>query len=453
MKIEPARSLRGSVTVPGDKSISHRAIMLGAISEGDTRIEGFLRSADCMATIDCMRRLGVRIDVIDRNDYSPEDTGSVVIVRGNGLRGLREPRHTLDAMNSGTTVRLLSGILAGQPFTTQITGDRSLKKRPMKRIMQPLSEMGCRISSQTGTDTLPLTITGGELHGIQYRSAVASAQVKSCVLLAGLYAQEPTYFIEPALSRNHTELMLSAFGANLKTKNDREGRPGVLIYPGTILRGQSLTVPGDISSAAYFIAAGLLVPHSEITLYNVGINETRDGILRVVRAMGGSLRAVNVRMEGREPVADLIVRSSPLTGTIIGGSLIPTLIDELPVIAVMAACAEGDTVIRDAGELRVKESDRLKAIVENLTALGVTVHETETGMVIEGKGGKARKRPGRMGIFKGGVIDPLGDHRLAMAFSVAGLIADDPITITDTECVGISYPDFYEDLTALTVNM
>ena len=378
MIIERAAALRGTVKVPGDKSISHRSVMLGSIAEGTTYVRGFLNSADCQATIACFRKMGIRIE-----ELRDSDGERVVAIYGKGLRGLTKSPDMLDAMNSGTTTRLIAGILAGQPFDSFITGDASLRKRPMKRIIDPLTEMGCHIISANDDNCLPLKISGGDLHAIRYHSNVASAQVKSCVLLAALYAEDPTFFYEPSLSRNHTELMLGAFGANLKQKNDtRTGEKGVIIYPGTILRGQNITVPGDISSAAYFIAAGLLVPKSEIRLTGVGINETRDGILRVVRAMGGDVRIQNVHMEGREPVADLVVRSSELKACSIGGDIIPALIDELPVIAVMAACAGGVTRIRDASELRVKESDRLRLIVDSLRAMGVTVEETDDGMDI-----------------------------------------------------------------------
>ena len=449
MIIERAAALRGTVKVPGDKSISHRSVMLGSIAEGTTYVRGFLNSADCQATIACFRKMGIRIE-----ELCDSDGERVVAIYGKGLRGLTKSPDMLDAMNSGTTTRLIAGILAGQPFDSFITGDASLRKRPMKRIIDPLSEMGCHIISANDDNCLPLKISGGDLHAIRYHSNVASAQVKSCVLLAALYAEDPTFFYEPSLSRNHTELMLGAFGANLKLKNDtRTGEKGVIIYPGTILRGQNITVPGDISSAAYFIAAGLLVPKSEIRLTGVGINETRDGILRVVRAMGGDVRIQNVHMEGREPVADLVVRSSELKACSIGGDIIPALIDELPVIAVMAACAGGITRIRDASELRVKESDRLRLIVDSLRAMGVTVEETDDGMDIYGMASqKERVRgPGRLGLLQGAEIDPHLDHRMAMACAVAGLISDTPMIIKDADCVKISYPRFYSDLDSLRV--
>ena len=311
--------------------------MLGAISEGSTYVRGFLKSADCLATIDCFRHLGVDIREVENGSHFQEaDPGEpVLVIRGAGLHGLKDPGSVpLDAKNSGTTVRLMSGILAGQPFVSHLTGDGSLKKRPMARIIRPLGEMGISVVSDRGNNCVPLTITGGKPEGIHYRSPIASAQVKSCVLLAGLYADDPTFFTEPFLSRNHTELMLQSFGGNLKVRKKADsGAVTTILYPNTILLGQDVRVPGDISSAAYFLAAALLVPGSEVTLRNVGINTTRDGILRVIRAMGGDMELGNVRMEGREPVADITVRCSQLHGTEIGGALIPTLIDEIPVIS------------------------------------------------------------------------------------------------------------------------
>lgn len=433
--------LRGELTVPGDKSISHRSIMLGAIAEGDTYVRGFLESADCLATIDCFRRLGVRIEQKENgghfHDAEPDE--KILVVHGAGLRGLHAPHGiTLDAKNSGTTVRLLSGILSGQDFISHIVGDESLSRRPMGRIMKPLSEMGILVVSDNGNNCVPLKIMGGKPHAIRYESPVASAQVKSCVLLAGLYCDEPTFYTEPYLSRNHTELMLQSFGANLKVRKKTDsGAVTTIIYPGTVLRGQDIEVPGDISSAAYFLAAALLVPGSEVVLHHVGINETRDGILRVIRAMGGSIDMKNVRLEGREPVADITARYSKLQGTGIGGAIIPALIDELPVIAVLAAAAEGTTVIRDAAELKVKESNRLHEIVVDLTAMGIDVQETDDGMIIRG------------GHMKRARIDPKGDHRLAMAFSIAGLASHGGVYLENPACVDISYPTFFDDLSKL----
>lgn len=441
-KIGKAAALHGKIRIPGDKSISHRSVMLGAISKGNTCVRGFLKSADCLATIDCFRKLGVQIEeTADTEGRFQTDSGTapVLVIHGRGLRGLRAPDGViLDAKNSGTTVRLLSGILAGQSFSSKITGDRSLQKRPMGRIIKPLASMGIRVESVNHNRCVPLMVYGGHPHATHWTNKVASAQVKSCVLFAGLYADEPTFYTEPTLSRNHTELMLQAFGGNLKVRRRQDSdEVTTILYPGTILEGQDITVPGDISSAAYFLAAGLMVPGSELLIENVGINETRDGILRVIRAMGGKIELTNIRMQGREPVSDILVRSTRLHGTEIGGSLIPTLIDELPVIAVMAAAADGDTVIRDAGELRVKETDRLAAITKDLRLMGVQVEESEDGMVIHG------------GRLHGAVIDPDGDHRMAMAFSVAGLIADGFTRIVNADCVDVSYPTFYADLASL----
>ena len=442
IKLEHTNSLNGTLAVPGDKSISHRSVMIGAIAEGDTYVRGFLDGEDCRATIDCFEKMGIEVeDKFGPSSHFPEarEDERILVVHGNGLRGLKEPAQILDARNSGTTVRLLSGILAGQSFVSTITGDDSLKTRPMGRIIRPLNYMGVMCATVGNDEKLPMTIFGGGVHSIRYENHIASAQVKSCVLLAGLYAEEPTFYTEPVLSRNHTELMLGSFGGNIKVRN-RHDEPGVttILYPGTILTGQDVFVPGDISSAAYFLAAGLITKDSEITLKGVGINETRDGILRVIRAMGGHLNVTNVRMEGQEAVADLTVRSSELKATQIGGAIIPALIDEIPVIAVMAACAKGTTVIRDAAELKVKESDRLSGIVHNLRRMGCYVEETDDGMRIQG------------GHLSGARIDPRGDHRMAMAFSIAGLAAEGSTTIADESCVNISYPSFYEDLYRLS---
>ncbi len=440
-KFTKSGPLIGRVRIPGDKSISHRSIMLGAISKGDTYVRGFLKSADCLATIDCFQKMGIEIEEVSAEKAAGHFSNlrsdeTIMVIHGKGLHGLKAPQGIiLDAKNSGTTVRLLSGILAGQSFDSTITGDKSLQKRPMARVIKPLGAMGITVESQKGNNCVPMTIHGGRVRAIRYSSRIASAQVKSCVLLAGLYADEPTFYTEPVLSRNHTELMLQTFGGNLKVKKAAEGDAvTTILYPGTLLKGQNVTVPGDISSAAYFLAAGLLVPNSEIILEHVGINETRDGILRVIRAMGGKIELNNIRMDGKEAVADIVVRYSHLQGTEIGGAIIPTLIDELPMIAVMAACAKGRTVIRDAAELKVKETNRLEAIVKNLTAMGIAVTETEDGMIIEG------------GSLCGADIDPNGDHRMAMAFAVAGLVASKTTRILNADCVDVSYPEFFADL-------
>lgn len=422
MEIPKLNKLHGKLTIPGDKSISHRAVMFGALAQGTTRITHFLEGADCLSTISCFQAMGIHI----------QKNKDEVLVEGKGLHGLQAPLDILDVGNSGTTTRLISGILAGQDFTSRLTGDASICQRPMGRIITPLSLMGAQITSQNQNGCAPLTIQGGHLHGIHYQSPVASAQVKSCVLLAGMYADAPTSVTEPVLSRNHTELMLNYFGAQVTSKGTTAS-----ILPQPDLKARDITVPGDISSAAYFIAAGLLVPRSEILLCNVGINPTRDGLLRVCQAMGGDITLLNVRNDG-EPTADLLIRSSSLHGTEIKGEIIPTLIDEIPMIAVMAAFAEGTTVIRDAAELKVKESDRIQVMTDNLTRMGADVEALPDGMIIHG--GKP---------LHGATIDSHKDHRIAMSFAVAGGICEGPLTITDGECVNISYPEFYTDLYSL----
>ena len=422
MEIPKLNKLHGKLTIPGDKSISHRAVMFGALAQGTTRITHFLEGADCLSTISCFQAMGIHI----------QKNKDEVLVEGKGLHGLQAPLDILDVGNSGTTTRLISGILAGQDFTSRLTGDASICQRPMGRIITPLSMMGAQITSQNQNGCAPLTIQGGHLHGIHYQSPVASAQVKSCVLLAGMYADAPTSVTEPVLSRNHTELMLNYFGAQVTSKGTTAA-----ILPQPDLKARDITVPGDISSAAYFIAAGLLVPGSEILLCNVGINPTRDGLLRVCQAMGGDITLLNVRNDG-EPTADLLIRSSSLHGTEIKGEIIPTLIDEIPMIAGMAAFAEGTTVIRDAAELKVKESDRIQVMTDNLTRMGADVEALPDGMIIHG--GKP---------LHGATIDSHKDHRIAMSFAVAGGICEGSLTITDGECVNISYPEFYTDLYSL----
>lgn len=415
--------LSGTVTVPGDKSISHRSVMFGSIAEGLTEISGFLQGADCLSTISCFSKMGIEI----------ENKGDTVLVRGHGLRGLQKPNSILDCGNSGTTTRLISGILSAQNFEVTLTGDESIQKRPMKRIMEPLSRMGAQIESVRCNGCAPLHIIGSPLHGISYDSPVASAQVKSSILLAGLYADGETRVTEPYVSRNHSELMLTSFGADVRT----EGTTAIL-QPAKELYGQKILVPGDISSAAFFIAAALIVPGSEVLIKNVGINPTRDGILRVCKDMNADITLMNVKDDIGEPTADLLVRSGNLKGTIIEGAVIPTLIDELPMIAAMACFAEGTTVIKDAAELKVKESNRIAVMVESLSAMGADVTETEDGMII--RGGKP---------LHGVVIDSKKDHRIAMTFAVTALAADGETEILDADCVNISYPGFYNDLKML----
>ncbi len=420
MEFTKASSLLGEISVPGDKSISHRSVMFGSIAQGLTEIDHFLSGADCLSTISCFQKMGIEI----------EHRGEKVLVHGKGLRGLLAPSAPLDCGNSGTTTRLISGILAAQHFNVTLTGDDSIQTRPMKRIITPLTQMGADISSIRKNGCAPLTIRGRNLHGISYKSPVASAQVKSAILLAGLYAEEETKVIEPALSRNHTELMLQGFGADVRTEDTT-----AIIQPAKELYGMKLSVPGDISSAAFFLAAGLMVPGSEILLKNVGINPTRDGILHVCQRMGGNITLLNLKMEGGESTADILVRHSNLFGTVIEDPIIPTLIDELPVIAVMACMAEGETIIKDAAELKVKESNRIRVMTENLTAMGADVTETEDGMIIRGK------KP-----LHGATVDSHLDHRIAMSLAVASLCADGVTKIKGAECVNISYPDFYQDL-------
>lgn len=423
MKFTRASRLRGEVTVPGDKSVSHRSVMFGSIAKGTTEIHNYLQGADCLSTIACFRKMGVEI----------ENRGDVVLVHGNGMNGLKEPDGILDCGNSGTTTRLISGILAPQNFDVVLTGDESIQKRPMKRIMEPLAMMGADIQSINNNGCAPLKINGRPLSGIHYTSAIPSAQVKSAILLAGLYADGETSVTEPYVSRNHTELMLRYFGASVETKDTT-----AVIRPAAELHGNVVEVPGDISSAAYFIAAGLMVPDSEILIKNVGVNPTRDGILRVCQDMGADITFLNQSTASVEPTADLLVRHGALHGTEIGGAVIPTLIDELPMIAAMACLAEGDTVIRDAAELKVKESNRLEVMVNCLTAMGADVEERPDGMVIHG--GKP---------LHGAVIDSRLDHRIAMTFAIAGLCADGETEILGADCVNISYPGFYEDLRKL----
>ena len=418
-------NLTGEITVPGDKSISHRAIMLGSIAHGITKIDNFLMGEDCLSTIECFRKMGVEIDVNSDN----------VIVSGVGLNGLKEPSGILDAGNSGTTTRLISGILAGQRFKSTITGDDSLKTRPMRRIIEPLSKMGAKFLCINNDGYLPFTISGGNLKGIAYDSKVASAQVKSACLLAGLYADCPTTVIEPSQSRNHSELMLEYFGADIKCHSKTE----VSIKPNPRLMGQHVIVPSDISSAAYFMVAGLICEGSDILIKNVNINPTRAGIINVIQDMNGNISLENIRKQSNEEVADIHVTYSPdMRGTTIGGDIIPTLIDEIPVIAVLATFAKGKTIIKDAAELKVKESNRIDTVVNGLEAIGANVKACDDGMVIYGGAP----------LF-GAKIETKKDHRIAMAFAIANLISKGSIILDDGDCASISFPDFYKKLETL----
>lgn len=416
-----ARALRGDVTVPGDKSISHRAVMFGALADADTHITGFLMGEDCLSTISCFEKMGVSIDVSEKE----------VVVHGVGLHGLKAPTELLYTGNSGTTTRLLCGILAGQPFSCTLNGDASIQKRPMGRIIKPLREMGADISGKDG-NLCPLNIHPAPLHGIRYDMPVASAQLKSAILLAGLFADGPTTVIEPAPSRDHTERMLRGLGAQV-VSNETE----ITLTPPKTLHAVNVEVPGDISSAAYFLVAGLILPNSDIVIRNVGINPTRTGILDALEAMGANIERLNERGTV-EPICDLRVRSSHLHGTTISGDMIPRLIDEIPVLAVAAAFAEGETIIRDAQELKVKESNRIATMTTELSKTGADVQETEDGMMI--RGGKP---------LHGTDFASYADHRVAMSMAVCALACEGDSSIDDPDCVAISYPTFFETLDAL----
>ena len=418
-ELKKMKRIKGEITVPGDKSISHRGVMLGALGEGITEIDGFLTGADCLSTIDCFRSLGIETEL----------SGTHVIVHGNGIYGLKKSDKILYTGNSGTTTRLLSGILAGQSFDSMITGDSSICKRPMSRVVKPLSMMGANIEGEY----CPLSIKGSKLKGIKYNMPVASAQVKTAILLAGLYAEGETEVVELEKSRDHTERMLLAMGADisedgLTVKVNKCGR----------LSGIHISVPGDISSAAFYIVAASVMKGSELLIKNVGVNPTRTGILDVARDMGADITELNYRIENNEPVCDLLVKSADLKGVRIDGAIIPRLIDELPVIAVMALVADGETVIADAAELKVKETNRITAVCNELKKCGADITETDDGMII--KSGKK---------LTGGSFASYGDHRMAMSLAVLAQLTDSECSIDDTSCCAISYPDFFDDFYGL----
>jgi 3-phosphoshikimate 1-carboxyvinyltransferase len=425
----PAR-LRGMVRLPGDKSISHRAVLFGAIAEGESRVENFLFGADCLSTVACIRALGVEAVFAD----APE--GRVLIVRGVGLDGLREPADVLDCGNSGTTMRLLTGLLAGRPFLSVLTGDASLRGRPMARVLEPLRAMGAHVHGRDGDRLPPLVIAPARLSGTRHRLAVASAQVKSALVLAGLCAEGETWVQEPAPSRDHTEGMLAAMGAPLTV----DGTTLRVRRPDRPLRPLRLRVPGDISSAAFWLVAGACHPDAEVRVEAVGLNPTRAGVIEALRAMGADLTVAHERLEGGERIGDVTVRSSRLHGTVIAGDLIPRLIDEVPVLALAAAVADGDTIVRDAAELRVKETDRIATTTTELGRLGARIEPAADGMVIHG-GGPASLRGARCRSH--------GDHRLAMTLAVAGLLADGETIVEDAGAVDVSYPAFWQDLAEL----
>ena len=425
LTISPADKIKAEIHVPGDKSISHRAIMIGSLAKGETIVNGFLPSADCLATIKCFRKLGIEI----------QESGRQVIIKGKGLKGLKQTKELLDVGNSGTTIRLITGILSGQPFITKITGDKSIQKRPMRRIVDPLREMGANIKGKVKEDNLyaPLKISGGNLSPIEYELPVASAQVKSAVLLAGLFAKGETVVIEKNQARDHTERMLSYLGADIKVTGCKLQVAGLKEF-----NGSDIDIPGDLSSAAFFIAAGLLVPNSELLIKNVGVNPTRTGIIDILHRMGANLEVKDEAIISEEPRANIVVKNSKLRAIKISGEIIPRIIDEIPIIAVAATQAEGTTEIRGAKELRIKESDRIATVSSELKKMGAKIQELEDGMIIEG--------PTKL---RGTTVKSYGDHRIAMAMAIAGLVADGETIIEDTACIETSFPGFEKILTSL----
>ncbi|UCH85932.1 MAG: 3-phosphoshikimate 1-carboxyvinyltransferase [Dehalococcoidia bacterium] len=425
--IHSPRRLRGSIEAPGDKSISHRAAILNAIAQGEAAVENFQGGADCLATLRCLRALGVKWDW---------DSQGTLRIQGGGRFGLRESADVLNAANSGTTMRLLAGLLAGQPFFSVLTGDASLRSRPMERVVEPLRAMGARIQGRAGGARPPLAIEGGSLRGIRYRLPVASAQVKSALSLAALYGEGETALEEPAASRDHTERMLRAMEVEVLSEDGGGLR---ILPPQRELTPLSLRVPGDISAAAFWMVAAAVHPDAEIRLVGVGVNPSRSGIIDALVGMGASIILEEERMWGCEPVADIVVRSSSLRGTVVEGSLIPRLIDEIPVLAVAACLADGETVMREAGELRLKESDRIRTTVLELRRLGASIQEQPDGMVIQG-----------VGCLKGGACGSHGDHRLAMTLAVAGLLAQGETVVRGAEASSVSYPGFWSHLEELS---
>lgn len=418
-------SLTGELTIPGDKSVTHRALLLNAIGRGNAKVTNASWGEDIAATLDCLRLLGVNIT------QNPDE----FLISGVGLRGLKEPSAILSASQSGTTMRLMSGLLAGQDFMTVLTGDRGLLSRPMDRVIEPLRQMGATVLGRKNDTLAPLAIRGGHLHGIDYRTKVASAQVKSCILLAGLYADSPTTVDEPAHSRDHTELMMAAMGVKINVKGH-----SISVTPPRELTCVDINVPGDFSSAAFWIAAAVIHPNAKITLRNVGVNPTRTGLYDVLEKMGAKVRLENRRMAGAEPVADIVAESSQLRGVEIGADIIPRLIDEAPSLALVAAFASGRTVIRDAGELRLKESDRISTTVEELSKLGARVNEEGTSTIIIEGGAR----------MHGGDCTSHSDHRLAMTLAAAGVAIKGSVNIDGAESVDKSYPTFWKDLEKLS---
>ena len=417
--------LKGSFELIGDKSISHRAVMFSSISKGHNKISNFLMGEDCLSTISCFRKMGVDIQI----------DGKDVYVKGNGLYGLQKPKEILDVGNSGTTIRLMMGILAGNKFDATLIGDNSIAKRPMKRVTDPLRLMGCNIEGKDDANYTPIKIYGGDLKAIDYHMPVASAQVKSALILASLYANDTSFIYEKVKSRNHTEIMLKSFGADINVENLK-----ISVNPVNELFSQDIYVPGDISSAAFIIVSALITKGSEVIIKNVGLNETRTGIIDVVKNMNGNIEIINERLVSGELVGDLLVRyTKDLCATTIDKDIIPRLIDEIPVIAVLATQAEGTTIIKDAQEIKVKESNRIKSMVENLKILGADIEELEDGMIIKGKSK-----------LNGGKIKTFKDHRIAMAFSTLNLISDEKIKLDDEDCINVSFPGYFDLIKSLT---
>ncbi|PRS83656.1 MULTISPECIES: 3-phosphoshikimate 1-carboxyvinyltransferase [unclassified Bacillus (in: firmicutes)] len=425
MKIHKNAPMNGVIHIPGDKSISHRSVMFGAIADGTTVVKNFLPGADCLSTIDCFRKMGVEI----------EQKGTDVVIHGKGLKELKEPSDVLDVGNSGTTIRLMMGILAGCEFHSTLIGDESIAKRPMQRVTGPLKQLGAKIDGRANGEYTPLSIRGGHLKGISYESPVASAQIKSAVLLAGLQAEGTTTLTEPHKSRDHTERMLSMFGVKLD-----EDEQSVSIEGGQTLKATDIFVPGDISSAAFFLVAGSIVPNSRIVLKNVGLNKTRTGIIDVLKQMGANLEIKEGDAKEGEPYGDLTISTSSLKGIEISGDMISRLIDEIPIIALLATQAEGTTIIKDAAELKVKETNRIDTVVSELKKLGADIEATDDGMKIHGKT-----------TLQGGVVvSSYGDHRIGMMLGVAACITKQAVEIEDTDAVRVSYPNFFEHIEYLT---
>jgi len=415
--------LFGELNIPGDKSISHRSVMFGSIAHGKTTVTNFLPGEDCLSTISCFRKLGIKI----------EETEEELIIHGNGFDGLKEPNEILDVGNSGTTIRLLLGILAGRPFFSTLVGDRSIGKRPMTRVTEPLTKMGAAIDGREHGLYTPISIRGGKLNPIHYKLPVPSAQVKSALILAGLQAEGESVIIEPAAARDHTERMIRMFGGEIHQENG-----SIRVTGGQRLTAAHVHVPGDISSAAFFLVAGAIVPDSEIVLKNVGLNPTRTGIIEVMKKMGAAIELISNQDDTFEPSGDIVIKTSKLTGTVIEGDLIPKLIDEIPIIALLATQAEGQTIIKDAEELKVKETNRIDTVVQELKKLGASIEATEDGMIINGNSQ-----------LTGGTVSSHGDHRIGMMLSIAALLCKHDVFLEDAEAISVSYPNFFTHLNSL----